>query len=230
MKKKWLWLGLIAISLALAVWLAPGYYQQYQESRIDAGSLLDQALTRTAAASSFRYQLESILQVDGRKEVISRVSGEKNQQGSIHIKGEMVKTPVDIYHFNRTVYNWDSFSKRWLVIKDAESNSAKVLISELDPLSNFNFKQINDLKKDRWEAIDGERCLVLRCKPSVENELMEILWKDFRYEIWVDVRDQRIRKANLTAVSRNNPDTFLQMMVGFDDFGQPIKIEEPKIP
>jgi hypothetical protein len=187
------------------------------------------ALDRTAAAKSFRYSLESALIVEGRREEISKIQGEKSPEGNIHIKGEMVKTPVDIYHFDQAIYNWDSFSERWLVIKDNQTDSTKVLISELDPLSNFNFKNIGEIKETGWENVDGRKCLIVNCKPSVENELMEILWRAFDYNIYIDVKEKLVRKATLAATSKNNDKTFLNMTVSFRDFNENIPIEKPNV-
>ncbi len=141
----------------------------------------------------------------------------------------MVKTPVDIYHFDQAIYNWDSFSERWLVIKDAQTDSTKVLISELDPLSNFNFKNIGEIKESGWENVDGRKCLIINCKPSVENELMEILWRSFDYNIYIDVKEKLVRKATLSATSKNNANTFLNMTVSFKDFNEKITIDKPNV-
>lgn len=231
MRNKWALAGLAAVILlaALAVFL-PRLTFYYRANQINPDELMSQALKNTAAANSFRYTLESLLLIENRREVISRVEGEKSEEGNIHIKGEMVKTPVDIYHFNQTVYNWDSFSKRWLEIKDSQSNPAKVLISELDPLSNFHFKNVGEVHKVGWGNVDRSRCMIINCRPSVENELMEILWQDFRYKIWIDAEERVIRKATLSAVSKNNPDTKLQLSVSFKDYGKTIRVEKPDIP
>ena len=204
-------------------------FNTYQASKINSQELLTEALDRTAAAKSFRYSLESALIVEGRREEISKIQGEKSPEGNIHIKGEMVKTPVDIYHFDQAIYNWDSFSERWLVIKDNQTDSTKVLISELDPLSNFNFKNIGEIKETGWENVDGRKCLIVNCKPSVENELMEILWRAFDYNIYIDVKEKLVRKATLAATSKNNDKTFLNMTVSFRDFNENIPIEKPNV-
>jgi len=228
MKRWWLIPALLLVVIVIGVisyWL----FNNYQQSRIDPGELLTEALDRTAAARSFRYNLESTLLVEGRREEISKIQGEKSTEGYIHIKGEMVKTPVDIYHIDKAIYNWDSFSERWTVIQDDQTNTTKVLISELDPLSNFNFKNIGEIKKKGWETIDGRKCMVVNCKPSVENELMEILWRSFDYNIYIDVKEKVVRKATLSATSKNNADTYLNMTVSFMDFNEKISIAKPKI-
>jgi hypothetical protein len=188
MKRWWLIAALVAVAVlgGIFYWV----FNTYQASKINSQELLTEALDRTAAAKSFRYSLESALIVEGRREEISKIQGEKSPEGNIHIKGEMVKTPVDIYHFDQAIYNWDSFSERWLVIKDNQTDSTKVLISELDPLSNFNFKNIGEIKETGWENVDGRKCLIVNCKPSVENELMEILWRAFDYNIYIDVKEK----------------------------------------
>jgi hypothetical protein len=227
MKRWWLIAALVAVAVlgGIFYWV----FNTYQASKINSQELLTEALDRTAAAKSFRYSLESALIVEGRREEISKIQGEKSPEGNIHIKGEMVKTPVDIYHFDQAIYNWDSFSERWLVIKDNQTDSTKVLISELDPLSNFNFKNIGEIKETGWENVDGRKCLIVNCKPSVENELMEILWRAFDYNIYIDVKEKLVRKATLAATSKNNDKTFLNMTVSFRDFNENISIEKPNV-
>jgi hypothetical protein len=227
MKRWWLIAALVAVAVlgGIFYWV----FNTYQASKINSQELLTEALDRTAAAKSFRYSLESALIVEGRREEISKIQGEKSPEGNIHIKGEMVKTPVDIYHFDQAIYNWDSFSERWLVIKDNQTDSTKVLISELDPLSNFNFKNIGEFKETGWENVDGRKCLIVNCKPSVENELMEILWRAFDYNIYIDVKEKLVRKATLAATSKNNDKTFLNMTVSFRDFNENIPIEKPNV-
>ena len=130
----------------------------YEKSQLEADVELRQALDNMPQLNSFRYRLQSGFTVDNRKEVISRVEGE-TEQGNTHIKGEMVNTAIDIYYIDRTIYNYDSFSKKWLVIESGTSNSEELLISELNPLSNFRFKDLNGIEKLGFEKIDGTDCL-----------------------------------------------------------------------
>lgn len=201
--------------------------QYYVRSRLEPGLELQDALNNMAANNSFRYSLQSEFTVDDRREVISEVEGEK-QLGNTHIKGEMVNTPVDIYYLDQTIYNYDSFSKKWLVIDSGTSNSEELLISELNPLSNFRFKDVNQVEKVKFETVDGADCLLVKCRPSVESQLLENLWKDFEYLIWVDYRNSNIRKAILTATNKRNDKTNLEIKVGFSDFGKNIEIKAPE--
>lgn len=230
MKKRW-WLAAIAIGIiAMVIAVSSfGLFERIQESKIDSRELLIESLEKTAASKSFRYSLESALVVEGRRELISKVEGEKSSEGNIHIKGEMVKTQIDIYHFDDAIYNWDPFSKRWMVIKDDQTNSSKVLISELDPLSNFNFKSIGEVQNAGWETVDGRRCMIVNCKPSVENELMEVLWQAFEYSVCIDIKDKVIRRASLSGTSKNNSETFLRLQVAFHDFDKKIIVNKPEI-
>jgi len=59
--------------------------------------------------------------------------------------------------------------------------------------------------------------------------LLETLWKDFEYLIWVDYRDSIIKKANLTATNKNNEITRLEIAVEFSDFGSNLEIKAPAL-
>ncbi len=216
---------LVAIVIA-GLLSAEKIHDYYIKSQLDPQVELDRAYKNMAAVTSYKYSLLSTFTVDQRKEVISEVVGEK-QGGNTHIKGEMVNTPVDIYYIDRTIYNYDSFGKKWLVIPSSTSNSEELLISELNPLSNFRFKQVSMVEKLGFEEIDGTECLLAKCKPSVENQLLETMWKDFEYRIWIDFRKGLIKQAELKAVNKKMLTTKLTVRVMFSDLNRKIKIQPP---
>ncbi|MGE5455185.1 MAG: hypothetical protein ACM3O9_08330, partial [Methylocystaceae bacterium] len=148
--------------------------------------------------------------------------------GAVHIEGEMVKSPVNIYYINNVSYNYDPYAKRWLVVEDAASNVGRVLVSELSPLSNFSFKQVGGVQLQGFEKVNGQRCAVLNCTPSLENELMEVYWDNFHYRLWCEPQQQVLCKAELSAVSKHNPNTMLKLEVSFSDIGKPITIKKPQ--
>jgi len=200
--------------------------EYYVKSKLEPQIELEESSKNMTAVNNYRYSLLSSFTVDNREEVISEVQGEKNS-GNTHIKGEMVNTPVDIYYIDRTIYNYDSFSKKWLVIESGTSSSEELLISELNPLSNFRFEQVNTVEKLKFEKIDGVECLVVSCKPTVESQLLETLWKDFEYQLWIDYKERLIRKATLNAVNKKEPKTRFHIKVVFSDFNKDLKIEPP---
>jgi len=198
----------------------------YEKSKLEPGQEMGKAISNMLSCPSFRYSLYSGFTVDGREEVISRVTGEK-EKGNTHIKGEMVNTPVDIYYIDRTIYNYDSFSQRWLVIESGTSNSEELLIAELNPLSNFRFKTVNQVEKLGFEKVNGVECLKVNCRPSIESQLLESLWKDFAYRLWIDYRKDRLIKAELSAVNQRNDKSHLKIRVEFSDFNETMNIKAP---
>lgn len=207
----------------LGVWLKEGLSRH----EIDPQALLEETLDNMNQAQSFRYAIKSQLLVGEKREVIGDILGERAANGAVHIKGEMVKTPVDIYYVDRVSYNYDPYSRRWLEVDDAASNVSQVLITELNPLSNFNFKSVSEVSFLGYEKVNGQPCAVIACSASLENELMEVYWENFRYRLWCDTHKRLLRKAQISAVSKHNPNTRLDLEVKFSDIGKPITIKKP---
>ncbi len=228
-KKRWIASALLILLAGTGLILSGDKIREkYEKSKLDPLAELQNSITKTTAVQEYRYEMKSEFTVDGRREVISKVQGEKNQENT-HIKGEMVNTNVDIYYIDRTIYNYDSFAKKWLVIESGTSNSAELLISELNPLSNFRFKEINQVEKQGFETIDGADCLVITCSPAVEAQLLETMWKDFQYRIWIDFEKDLIKQALLTATNKKNPGTQLSLEVKFQDYEREIEIKPPDV-
>ena len=189
---------------------------------------MQKAIDKMAGLSSYRFSLHSGFTVDERREVISQVEGEK-EMGNTHIKGEMVNTPVDLYYLDQTIYNYDSSSGKWLVMDSGTTSTEDLLMSELNPLSNFRFQSIDQVETVQFEEIDGADCLLVKCHPTVESQFMESLWKDFEYLIWIDYKNSTIPKAHLTAANKSSSNTALDITVGFSDFGKNMEIKAPTL-
>ncbi|MBP8820381.1 MAG: hypothetical protein KBG91_08150 [Syntrophomonadaceae bacterium] len=225
-KARWIIVITLAVVVVAGLLSTDKIHDYYIKSKLEPQIELDRAYKNMAAVTSYKYSLLSTFTVDQRKEVISEVQGEK-QDGNTHIKGEMVNTPVDIYYIDRTIYNYDSFANKWLVIPSNTSNSEELLISELNPLSNFRFKQVSTVEKLGFEVIDGTECLLVKCEPSVENQLLETMWKDFEYNFWIDFHKGLIKQAQLKATNKKMTDTKLNVRVKFFDLNKKIKIQAP---
>ncbi|MHB9095844.1 MAG: hypothetical protein ACYC21_14355, partial [Eubacteriales bacterium] len=66
-------------------------------------------------------------------------------------------------------------------------------------------------------------------KPHIDNPYMEILWRDFNYKFWVEPRSLLIYKAEVTAVSKNNPADKMSLLVQFSNYNGNIEITPPKV-
>lgn len=225
-KKRYWFLGAAVVLLFVLLASADQIMDYYEKSKLQPDVELQQVLKKMPQLDSFRYRLQSGFTVDGREEVISRVEGETSD-GNTHIKGEMVNTPIDIYYIDRTIYNFDSFSKKWLVIESGTSNSGELLISELNPLANFQFKGVQEIKKIGFSKVDGVECLVVGCKPSLQNQLLESLWRNFEYRFWIDYHNHVIKKVVLTARNQRNDKTRLTIEAEFFDINKKITIKPP---
>jgi len=226
-KRFWIILLSVLILLSIAgILSAKTIHEHYVKYKLVPTEELQLACDNMASLTQYRFNLKSGFMVEQREEVISQVQGEK-AEGNTHIKGEMVNTPVDIYYINRTIYNYDSFTNKWLVIDSDTNNCEELLISELNPLSNFRLKSLGEVQKIGFEEVDGTECLVVSCQPMVESQLLESMWKEFDYQFWVDYHNKLIKKATLKAKNQQNENTTLQLQVHFSDFNEKIEIKPP---
>lgn len=200
--------------------------ENYIKSKLDAGAELDKALSNMEKTTDYKYDLISGFTVEEREEVISKVHGEKSD-GKTHIKGEMVNTPVDIYYIDRTIYNYDSVSQKWLVIESDTSQSEELLISELNPMSNFRIEAPGTVEKIGFEKIDGTECLLVGCKNEAQSELLQTFWQNFEYKFWIDYKKGLVKKALLTAKNKESLETSLAITATFSDINKKISIEAP---
>ncbi len=183
------------------------------------------ALQKTAESKTFRYSITQQMTTDGSNKLWTQVAGEKNAT-SAHVKGIMYGSEVDIYQLGSALYQKDTFSKRWMTIKGGPPAAQEVFMAELNPLSSFNFKDLGEVKHLGSEKVNGQKTLVFQLKPNIQNQLMEALWTDFSYTLYVS-KSNYLVKGVLKAKSRVQPQTILTMTVDFKDFGQGIEIKAP---
>jgi hypothetical protein len=55
------------------------------------------------------------------------------------------------------------------------------------------------------------------------------MWQDFKYCLWIDYKQNLIKKAALTAVNKQNHGTKLEIKVDFSDISKNIKIKAPDL-
>ena len=106
------------------------------------------------------------------------------------------------------------------------NNCEELLISELNPLSNFRLKSLGEVQKIGFEKVDGTDCLVVSCQPTVESQLLESMWKEYDYQFWLDYRNNLI-KGDSESKNQQNENTTLHLQVQFYDFDEKIEIKPP---
>lgn len=194
-------------------------------SEVDQKQTLETALDNTFASNSFRFVVESKLM--GENEFYSKVEGERVMPDKVHIKGTVLKTPVEFTQVNDNTYMKDPFSGKWLTLQDLKLEQSELFVTELNPLANFNFKDIPEINLVGEERLDGAKCLVYELKPNVENVFLEDQFDDFFYRIWVDKKDLTIRQASIQANQAGGGTGGLDILIKFWDYDKDLQIDAP---
>lgn len=227
-KKMGIIIGAIAV-LVMGTFIAlPRITDIYEKSRLQPDLELSAAVERMMNLSSCNFEIVSSFSLEGRTQVISSVQGEKEGQ-NVHIKGEMVKTPVDIYYIDGTIYNYDATASKWMVIESGTTSTAELLISELKPLNYLMYADIQNIQKIGFENIDGDNCLQLQFNSVMKNDLLNKMWKDFNCSLWIDYRHDVIKKLELSALNKNNNQTTLLINMSFKNIDKKFTIEPPDL-
>ncbi len=223
--------GIIAVVVVLAAVLGYYSYRYYEtEIKFEPVELVQQAIDNTIKAKSYSFQTSAKMLVNGRGESISTVSGEKSGPSDYHFKGNILKSDVEVYQVGNTTYMKDQQTGKWMTIEDNDIAKQEVLMIEINPLANFNFKDIAEMKFLRKENLGQVKCRVFEIKPNLDNQLLEMFWQRFKYQIWIDNKDKFIRKAVVSAASKTQAKAELNVIVEFNDFGQSIKFNPPVKP
>ena len=195
-------------------------------SEVDNKKAFETALDNTFASGSFRFIVESKLV--GENEFYSKVEGERVMPDKVHIKGTVLKTPVEFTQVNDSTYMKDPFSGKWLTLNNLKLEQSELFVTELNPLSNFNFKDIPELAMVGEERVEGDSCLVYELKPNVENIFLEEQFDDFYYKVWVDKSDLIIRQASIQATKADStPPGGLEILIKIWDYDRTLTIDTP---
>jgi hypothetical protein len=200
----------------------------YTRYKLEPHLELEKAINHMETVQAYKYTMKSQFTVDDRAEVISEVTGEKSR-GNAHIKGEMVNTAIDIYFIDRTIYNYDATADKWMVIAVEKDHCEDLLISELNPLSNFKLDNPGQVQKRGFEKIDGAETLIVTCFPAGENQLLETSWQDIEYNFWIDYKNHTFVRAQLFANHQKNPSTKLSIDLALKNINEAFLIEPPDI-
>jgi len=115
-----------------------------------------------------------------------------------------------------------------MITPGSELFQPELFMTEINPLSNFSFSEVNDIVYLGKEKIGKRKYYVITCKPVVKNTFMEKYWQDFSYRLWIDKRSRRIVKAQVNAKNIKDPKDLINISLVLYDFNKNIAIEPPK--
>ena len=217
-----------AVAVILVLGIVFWGYQTFSKPPVIPERVLDQGIKATLAAESFRFNLEYKNVTDEKEEVWSQIKGEKAGEDKIHITGEMVKTPVEIFQVGNKTYIKNPIDT-WTVLDENDIHQQELLVNEINPLAIFAFKEIPEVKYKGTKELDGDEYYVIEYIPDVANQFIEVLATDFIYKSWVNVKTNLIGKTTVEATSRGEGKGKLFINVDFYDYKAEINLEVPKV-
>lgn len=188
--------------------------------------LVVHGLERLNAAASFRYSMSEHQLIEGKDRILTQIQGEKDG-GNRHISGQLVGSEVEMILVGDALYNKDPFSKKWVRFPNSPG-ALEVFLAEIDPVSSLQIKEPGEVVLKGQEKVNGDSAWVCTLNPSVQNQIMEELWQDFAYTLYIRKSDQMIIKAIIQAKSKDKAEP-MSLILEFRDFGQKLKIQAPSV-
>lgn len=185
------------------------------------------SLGNTGRIGSYSYTIKMSTLIDGKEQLTSNISGERQSEDNIHFKGTIFDSEVDFYLIGTATYSKDYLTKEWIKNTGNQINQRDIFMQELNPLAIFSYKELNDVKYLGVEKYNGQKQFVYTAKPVVNNPYMDILWTDFEYKFWLEPKSLLVSKAYITATSKQNKKDKLKLSVEFKDYGENFDIKPP---
>ena len=223
-----LFVGLLLFVGAMAAFFLRDYFAAIH---VPPETKVNEAIANSVNAESYRFTLTSKLTVNAQERLFSVIQGEKSKDNAYHIQGTILGTEVNIYQIGDTTYRQDPIDQKWTVIEKTDMAKESLLLSELNPISNFYFNEIGPitpLEKDKTNRAEKKLGRKYAITPELANHWLEAYFTDMTYEIWVSKKEPYyLEKAIITAASKSNKENLLTMEIEFSDFNAPITITQP---
>jgi outer membrane lipoprotein-sorting protein len=220
---------LVLLLVLLVVFWAAGQFKNRGAGKIPADEMLSIGLERTRASASYRYQAETKLIAEGQDNTVffSQVTGEIVAPADIHMVGTMMNTPIEFIQAGDNSYFKDQSSGKWIPLPGNKLADSELFYAELNPMAYFNFKDVTGLKHTGTEKVNGEELLVLELRPNLIDPFLELRLTDYRYKLWLDPRDYRLRQAALKAKDKQTPGGEVDINLRLWDYDQVPPINPP---
>ena len=219
--------GFLLSILALVIIIGGGVFYLNYDS-LTPEEAVNQAISQTLNAESYRYKASSKRILAGEEELLSEVQGEKNKE-NVHFIGKLflVNSEFEYYQIGEKIYRKDAFSEKWLVVDEMGREVTEQLIQEINPLGAFQFQEIIAVEYLGKEEIEDKKYKKYVVEANTENKYLTGLWQNFIYTIWIDTSKETVKKAEVVAQSKKTPEQYLIMSIEFADYNQEIVINPP---
>ena len=218
----------VILLLLLLLIVGVAAYLIYEDAKIVPTDLLKESMEKTFAAESYSFGVKSTLKVDGKERPLSNVKGKKDAQNNYYFSGTMLKQEVEVYQIKDTTYFREGSSDKWMHMEDNNIMDMQQFTTEINPLSNFSFSVPEKVDQVGKEKINGKKCVVLECMPHVENQILNLHWKNFHYKLWIDKGKKVIYKAEVKAENKENAKSLLELKMTLADFNKVNPISFPE--
>lgn len=219
---------LVLLVALLAYW---GFRQQTAEVRVQRENLLETALKNTRTSKSYRYRIDTRLPAAGVKkdDYLGSFTGEFVAPDRAHVRGHLVKTPMEFIQVGENAYVKDFLTGKWFILQGNRLMQSELFVTEVNPMAVFNFKDLPEVRYLGRKKVNGKKYDALEARPIVHNPYLEAEFTDFRYLIFVDPKELRVARAEIEAYARSNRKQKLEITIEFWDYNKPIKIEPPPV-
>jgi len=194
---------------------------------VEPKSFGEEAIYNTFASESYRFRTHSTLFVDNEERVFSVLNGEVSGDNR-HAEGSILGTQVNIYNIAQKIYQQDPVDNSWHIIENTEQRSVAMLLAEIDPATDFAYKEILEAEHLGEIEVDGETVEYIRFKVHLEDQWVERYFEDITYEMGITrSKEPHLVWAKISAVSKENSTAKLVIENHFYDFGEDIQLQAP---
>ena len=180
----------------------------------------------TQQAQNYRWHIVSEIEFKGVHNVLSDVYGDKNKD-TFRIRGNFLKTPLEIIQIENMTYRLDSITKQWLVLRNDNLVAEEVLTTELNPVAALNFAAIKNFTTTGVASEGSSKTFRIELMPDVASRYLIKFWEDFHYTLLVGKDKQYLQGYELSARSKKDPTGKVIMKVYFSDFEKVKAINPP---
>lgn len=219
----------ITMLLLVLLIIAAVIYVIYEQNKIIPTDLLRESMEKTFSAKSYSFGVKSTLTVDGKERNLSNIQGMKDGDNNYYFKGTMLQQDVEVYQLQDTTHFREGSSDKWMHMEDNNIMDMQQFTTEINPLSNFGFSVPELVTLVGKEKVEGKKYVVLECAPHVENQILNMHWKNFNYKLWIDKGKKVICKAQVTAENKENAKSLLKLEMTLADFNKVDTIVPPRM-